>query len=68
MVKIKNRNEKDKNIFGKIIKADIRINYHDNVNFHFWMTEDKKGYYACVDEIIEDNIVNMSDNCAKNVS
>lgn len=66
MVKIKNRNEKDKNIFCKIIKADVRINYHDNVNFHFWMTEEKKGYYDCVNEIIKDTIVNMSDICGKN--
>lgn len=66
MVRVKNRNEKDKNIFGKIIKEDIRINYHDNVNFHFWMTEDKKGYYDCVNEIIKNEIINMSDTCGKN--
>ena len=63
MVKVKNKNETNKNIFGK---EDIRINYHDNVNFHFWETEDKKGYYACVDEIINKEVVNMSDNCGKN--
>lgn len=66
MVRVKNKSEKDKNIFGKIIKADIKINYHDNVNFHFWMTENKKGYYDCVNEIIKDEVVNMSDTCGKN--
>lgn len=66
MVKIKNRNEKDKNIFGKIIKADVRINYHDNINFHFWMTESKRDYYFIVDQIVNEEVVNMSDNCGKN--
>lgn len=66
MVKIKNKNEKDKNIFGKIIKADVRINYHDNVNFHFWMTENKRDYYDCVDEIVNKKVINMSDTCGKN--
>ena len=66
MIKIKNRNEKDKNIFGKIIKADIRINYHDNVNFHFWVTENKRDYYSIVNQIVNEEVVNMSDNCGKN--
>lgn len=66
MVKIKNRNEKDKNIFGKIIKADVRINYHDNVNFHFWFTKEKKDYYNIVDQIVNEEVVNMSDTCGKN--
>lgn len=66
MVKIKNRNEKDKNIFGKIIKADVRINYHDNVNFHFWLTENKRDYYFIVYQIINEEVINMSDNCGKN--
>lgn len=66
MVKIKNRSEKDKNIFGKIIKADVRINYHDNINFHFWMTESKRDYYFIVDQIVNEEVVNMSDNCGKN--
>lgn len=66
MVKVKNRNEKDKNIFGKIIKADIIINYHDNVNFHFWMTENKRDYYSIVNQIVNEEVVNMSDNCGKN--
>lgn len=66
MVKVKNRNEKDKNIFGKIIKADVRINYHDDVNFHFWLTENKRDYYFIVYQIINEEVINMSDNCGKN--
>lgn len=60
MVKIKNKNN---DIFSK---ADMRINYHDNINFHFWETEDKKGYYDCVNEIVNEEVINMSDNCGKN--
>lgn len=65
MVKIKNNSRKDKNIFGKIIEADVRINYHDNINFHFWMTENKREYYFVVDQIVNEEVVNMSDNCGK---
>ena len=66
MVKIKNNSETDKNIFGELIKADIRINYHDNVNFHFWFTKEKKDYYSIVDQIVNEEVVNMSDTCGKN--
>lgn len=66
MVKIKSNSKKDKNIFGEIIKADVRINYHDNVNFHFWFTKEKKDYYSIVDQIVNEDLSNMSDNCGKN--
>lgn len=66
MVKIKNNSETDKNIFGEIVNADVRINYHDNVNFHFWFTKEKKDYYSIVDQIVNEEVVNMSDTCGKN--
>lgn len=66
MVKIKNNSETDKNIFGEIVNADVRINYHDNVNFHFWFTKEKKDYYNIVSQIVNEDVVNMSDNCGKN--
>lgn len=67
MVKIKSNSETNKNIFGEIVNADVRINYHDNVNFHFWLTKDKKEYYNIVDQIVNEEVVNMSDNCGKNL-
>ena len=66
MVKIKSNSETNKNIFGEIVNADVRINYHDNVNFHFWFTKEKKDYYSIVDQIVNEEVVNMSDNCGKN--
>lgn len=66
MVKIKNNSETNKNIFGEIVNADVRINYHDNVNFHFWFTKEKKDYYNIVSQIVNEDVVNMSDNCGKN--
>ena len=66
MVKIKNNSETNKNIFGEIVNADVRINYHDNVNFHFWFTKEKKGYYNIINQIIKEYVINMSDNCGKN--
>ena len=66
MVKIKNNSETNKNIFGELIKADVRINYHNNVNFHFWFTKEKKDYYSIVDQIVNEEVVNMSDTCSKN--
>lgn len=66
MVKIKNNSETNKNIFGEIVNADVRINYHDNVNFHFWFTNNKKDYYNIVNQIVNEEVVNMSDNCGKN--
>lgn len=66
MVKIKSNSETNKNIFGEIVNADVRINYHNNVNFHFWFTKEKKDYYSIVDQIVNEEVVNMSDNCGKN--
>lgn len=66
MVKIKSNSETNKNIFGEIVNADVRINYHNNVNFHFWFTKEKKDYYNIVDQIVNEEVVNMSDNCGKN--
>lgn len=66
MVKIKNNSETNKNIFGEIVNADVRINYHNNVNFHFWFTKEKKDYYSIVDQIVNEEVVNMSDTCGKN--
>lgn len=66
MVKIKNNSETNKNIFGELIKADVRINYYDNVNFHFWFTKEKKDYYNIVSQIVNEEVVNMSDTCGKN--
>jgi hypothetical protein len=66
MVKIKNNSETNKNIFGEIVNADVRINYHNNVNFHFWFTKEKKDYYNIVSQIVNEEVVNMSDNCGKN--
>ena len=64
MVKIKNRQLE--NIFTFLSKNDIIIKYQNNTSFHFWQTKDKKGYYDCVNEIINEEVVNMSDNCGKN--
>lgn len=66
MVKIKNNSETNKNIFGEIVNAGVRINYHDNVNFHFWFTKEKKDYYNIVSQIVNEEVVNMSDTCGKN--
>lgn len=66
MVKIKNNSETNKNIFGEIVNADVRINYHNNVNFHFWFTKEKKDYYNIVNQIVNEDLSNMSDNCGKN--
>lgn len=66
MVKIKSNSETNKNIFGEIVNADVRINYHDNVNFHFWFTKEKKDYYNIVSQIVNEDLSNMSDNCGKN--
>ena len=66
MVKIKSNSETNKNIFGEIVNADIRINYHDNVNFHFWFTKEKKDYYNIVSQIVNEDLKAMSDNCGKN--
>lgn len=66
MVKIKNNSETNKNIFGEIVNADVRINYYDNVNFHFWFTKEKKDYYNIVSQIVNEDLSNMSDNCGKN--
>ena len=66
MVKIKSNSETNKNIFGEIVNADVRINYHDNVNFHFWFTKEKKDYYNIVSQIVNEDVINMSDNCGKN--
>lgn len=66
MVKIKSNSETNKNIFGEIVNADIKINYHNNVNFHFWFTKEKKDYYNIVSQIVNEEVINMSDNCGKN--
>lgn len=66
MVKIKSNSETNKNIFGEIVNADVRINYHNNVNFHFWFTKEKKDYYNIVNQIVNEDLSNMSDNCGKN--
>ena len=66
MVKIKSNSETNKNIFGEIVNADIKINYHNNVNFHFWFTKEKKDYYNIVSQIVNEDLSNMSDNCGKN--
>lgn len=64
MVKIKNRQLE--NIFTFLSKNDIIIKYQNNTSFHFWQTKDKKGYYDCVNEIINEEVINMSDTCGKN--
>ena len=66
MFKVKSYSRKDKNIFGEIVEADVRINYHDNVNFHFWFTKEKKDYYNIVSQIVNEDLKAMSDNCGKN--
>lgn len=64
MVKVKNRQLE--NIFTFLSKNDIIIKYHNNTSFHFWQTEDKKEYYSSVSQIVNEEVVNMSDNCGKN--
>ena len=64
MVKIKNRQLE--NIFTFLSKNDIIIKYQNNTSFHFWQTEDKKEYYSIVSQIVNEEVVNMSDNCGKN--
>lgn len=64
MVRVKNRQLE--NIFTFLSKNDIIIKYQNNTSFHFWQTEDKKEYYSIVSQIVNEEVVNMSDNCGKN--
>lgn len=64
MVKIKNRQLE--NIFTFLVKNDIIIKYHNGTSFRFWETKEKKDYYSIVDQIVNEDLSNMSDNCGKN--